>query len=61
MMNEENKKTEVNTEVKKTDVKNRKFDKKRPRNNNRTSKPKSDLEDKVIEIRRVTKVLTGAK
>ena len=33
MMNEENKKTEVNTEVKKTDVKNRKFDKKRPRNN----------------------------
>ena len=60
-MNEENKKTEVNTEVKKTDVKNRKFDKKRPRNNNRTSKPKSDLEDKVIEIRRVTKVVKGGR
>lgn len=55
---EENKKTEVNTEAKNTEVKtegrrndnrNRKFDKKKPRNNNRTSKPKSDLEDKVIE------------
>ena len=67
---EENKKTEVNTEVKNTEVKtegrrndnrNRKFDKKRPRNNNRTSKPKSDLEDKVIEIRRVTKVVKGGR
>ena len=58
-MNEENKKTEVTEnkkEVSKTEVnKTRKFDKKRPRNNNRPSKPKSDLEDKVIEIRRVTK------
>ena len=62
---EENKKTEVNTEVKNTEVKtegrrndnrNRKFDKKKPRNNNRTSKPKSDLEDKVIEIKRLKKV-----
>ena len=60
-MNEENKKTEVNTEVKKTDVKNRKFDKKRPRNNNRPNKPKSDLEDKVIEIKRVTKVVKGGR
>ena len=67
---EENKKTEVNTEVKNTEVKtegrrndnrNRKFDKKRPRNNNKTSKPKSDLEDKVIEIRRVTKVVKGGR
>ena len=67
---EENKKTEVNTEVKNTEVKtegrrndnrSRKFDKKRPRNNNRTSKPKSDLEDKVIEIRRVTKVVKGGR
>ena len=67
---EENKKTEVNTEVKNTEVKtegrrndnrNRKFDKKKPRNNNRTSKPKSDLEDKVIEIRRVTKVVKGGR
>ena len=55
-MNEENKKTEVTEnkkEVSKTEVnKTRKFDKKRPRNNNRPSKPKSDLEDKVIEIDR---------
>ena len=67
---EENKKTEVNTEAKNTEVKtegrrndnrNRKFDKKKPRNNNRTSKPKSDLEDKVIEIRRVTKVVKGGR
>ena len=67
---EENKKTAVNTEVKNTEVKtegrrndnrNRKFDKKKPRNNNRTSKPKSDLEDKVIEIRRVTKVVKGGR
>ena len=66
-MNEENKKTEVTEnkkEVSKTEVnKTRKFDKKRPRNNNnnRTSKPKSDLEDKVIEIRRVTKVVKGGR
>ena len=33
----------------------------RPRNNNKTSKPKSDLEDKVIEIRRVTKVVKGGR
>ena len=67
---EENKKTEVNTEVKNTEVKtegrrndnrNRKFDKKRPRNNNRPNKPKSDLEDKVIEIKRVTKVVKGGR
>ena len=59
-MNEENKVTEVKenkTEVNKT----RKFDKKRPRNNNRPSKPKSDLEEKVIEIRRVTKVVKGGR
>ena len=61
-MNEENKKAEVTenkNEVSKTEAnKTRKFDKKRPRNNNnnRTSKPKSDLEDKVIEIRRVVLV-----
>lgn len=64
-MNEENKNTEVTEnkkEVSKTEVnKTRKFDKKRPRNNNRPSKPKSDLEDKVIEIRRVTKVVKGGR
>ena len=63
-MNEENKKVEVveNTE-KTTENKPRKFDKRRPRNNNRpnNSKPKSDLEDKVIEIRRVTKVVKGGR
>ena len=66
-MNEENKKAEVTEnkkEVSETEAnKTRKFDKKRPRNNNnnRTSKPKSDLEDKVIEIRRVTKVVKGGR
>ena len=59
-MNEENKKVE---KVETTENKSRKFDKKRPRNNNRTNnnKPKSDLEDKVIEIRRVTKVVKGGR
>lgn len=63
-MNEENKKVEVveNTE-KTTENKPRKFDKRRPRNNNRpnNNRPKSDLEDKVIEIRRVTKVVKGGR
>ena len=55
---------EVNEKAEKThDSKPRKFDKsKRPRNNEkRNSKPKSDLEDKVIEIRRVTKVVKGGR
>ena len=65
-MNEENKNVEVVEEVvetKTTENKPRKFDKRRPRNNNRpnNSKPKSDLEDKVIEIRRVTKVVKGGR
>ena len=62
-MNEENKKVEVveNTE-KTTENKPRKFDKRRPRNNNRlNNKPKSDLEEKVIEIKRVTKVVKGGR
>lgn len=63
-MNEENMNAPVveNTE-KTTENKPRKFDKRRPRNNNRpnNSKPKSDLEDKVIEIRRVTKVVKGGR
>ena len=59
-MNEENKKVE---KVEATENKPRKFDKRRPRNNNRpnNNKPKSDLEDKVIEIRRVTKVVKGGR
>ena len=69
-MNEEIKNEEkvVNTEkvekTEKTGSKPRKFDNKnrRPRNNDRRmSKPKSDLEDKVIEIRRVTKVVKGGR
>ena len=64
-MNEENKKTEVTEnkkEVSKTEVnKTRKFDKKRPRNNNRPSKPKSDLKETVVEVRRVTKVVKGGR
>lgn len=70
-MNEEIKNEEkvVNTEevkTEKTGSKPRKFDNKnrKPRNNNgerRVSKPKTDLEDKVIEIRRVTKVVKGGR
>ena len=71
-MNEEIKNEEkvVNTEkvekTEKKDSKPRKFDNKnrKPRNNNgerRQAKPKSDLEDKVIEIRRVTKVVKGGR
>ena len=70
-MNEEIKNEEkvVNTEkVEKTEKKEskpRKFDNKnrKPRNNGekRVSKPRSDLEDKVIEIRRVTKVVKGGR
>lgn len=68
-MNEEVKKTEevVKTEEVKTaktsENKTRKFDKRKPRNNNRpnNNKPKSDMEDKVIEIRRVTKVVKGGR
>ena len=52
----------MNEEIKKTksaESKPRKFDKRKPRNNN--ARPKSDLEDKVIEIRRVTKVVKGGR
>ena len=41
-------------------TKPRKFDRKKPRNN-QSRAPKSDLEDKVIEIRRVTKVVKGGR
>ena len=69
-MNEEIKNEEVTEKVtEKKEVKAgsrpRKFDNKnrKPRNNGekRGAKPKSDLEDKVIEIRRVTKVVKGGR
>ena len=68
-MNEEIKNEEFTEKVtEKKEVKAgsrpRKFDNKnrKPRNNDRRpSKPKSDLEDKVIEIRRVTKVVKGGR
>lgn len=68
-MNEEIKKEEVAEKVTekkevKAGSKPRKFDNKnrKPRNNEkRVQKPKSDLEDKVIEIRRVTKVVKGGR
>ncbi len=71
-MNEEMKNVEnkpVNTEkhekTEKKESKPRKFDNKnrKPKNNGerKVSKPKSDLEDKVIEIRRVTKVVKGGR
>ena len=70
-MNEEIKNEEVTeTVAEKKEVKSgskpRKFDNKnrKPRSNNgekRVQKPKSDLEDKVIEIRRVTKVVKGGR
>ena len=53
-MNEEKKKTE-NT----ASNNSRKFDRRRPRNN--SPRVKSDLEDKVIEIKRVTKVVKGGR
>ena len=64
-MNEENIKSEETTEtVKKTDKAPRNRDNKR-NNNHRPrktfDKPKSDLEDKVIAINRVTKVVKGGR
>ena len=66
-MNEENVKNveEVVTEDKKETRK--KFDKDKRNNNNRrprrnnNSKPKTDLEEKVIDINRVTKVVKGGR
>ncbi len=52
---------EIKKEDNKAENKPRKFEKRRPRNNNNSARPKSDLEDKVIEIRRVTKVVKGGR
>ena len=58
-MNEENVKNEnVNTEQQRQERRNN--NNRRPRRNN-NSKPKTDLEDKVIDIKRVTKVVKGGR
>ena len=65
-MNEESKnevvtetvKTEENTKVNKTDRRN---NNRRTRRNNNFSRQKSDLEEKVIDINRVTKVVKGGR
>lgn len=65
-MKEENVKSEVvNTEEHKEqrrdDNRRNNNNKRRPRRNNVSSKPKTDLEDKVIDIKRVTKVVKGGR
>ena len=66
-MNEENVKNEVVADTDKTEVreKNSKNDKRnnarRARRTNNFSRQKSDLEDKVIDINRVTKVVKGGR
>ena len=64
-MSEENIKNEVVAETKDTEVKANKTDKKvnnrKPRRNNNFSRQKSELEDKVIDINRVTKVVKGGR
>jgi len=64
-MNEENVKNEVVTEVENKVEKTNKSDKhsnnKRSRRTNNFSRQKSDLEDKVIDINRVTKVVKGGR
>ena len=53
----------MNEEVKNTNEKEkqRKNNNRRPRRNNNFSKQKSDLEEKVIDIKRVTKVVKGGR
>ena len=66
-MNEEVKNENVVAEVKtekentnaKTDRRNN--NNRRPRRNNNNAKPKTDLEEKVIDIKRVTKVVKGGR
>ena len=64
-MNEENVKNEVVTEVENKVEKTNKSDKhsnnKRSRRTNNFSRQKSDLEEKVIDINRVTKVVKGGR
>ena len=59
-MNEENVKNEnVTTEQPKHEKRNN--NNRRPRRNNNNSRPKTDLEEKVIDIKRVTKVVKGGR
>lgn len=67
-MNEENVKNEnvtnetvnvENNQQRKTEKRNN--NNRRPRRNNNNSRPKSDLEEKVIDIKRVTKVVKGGR
>lgn len=68
-MNEENVKKEVVTaeenisssENGKKEFRRNNNNNRRPRRNNNFSKPKTDLEDKVIDIKRVTKVVKGGR
>ena len=66
-MNEEVKNVNVNAEANteknetkaRTDRRNN--NNRRPRRNNNNARPKSDLEEKVIDIKRVTKVVKGGR
>jgi len=61
-MNEENVKNEnVTTEQPKVERRNNNNNRRPRRNNNTASKPKTDLEEKVIDIKRVTKVVKGGR
>lgn len=55
-MNEEKKVTTEQQRVEKRNNNNR-----RPRRNNNNTRPKTDLEEKVIDIKRVTKVVKGGR
>ena len=57
-MDEKTKEVNKQPEEKKFDRRNNKDNKRRPK---RVEKPKSDLEDKVIAINRVTKVVSGGR
>ena len=60
-MNEENVKNE-NVTVEQPKSERRNNNNRRPRrNNNNNAKPKTDLEEKVIDIKRVTKVVKGGR
>ena len=61
-MNEENVKNEnVTTEQPKQERRNNNNNRRPRRSNNNNAKPKTDLEEKVIDIKRVTKVVKGGR